>query len=214
MNETRHSHSQSDLNSSCSDELKTELQKLHKSELIVKILKLPDCPLSVENRALLSIYQYEGSLPLGLDNIRNIELSYNERVSLSRFVEMNILEITRPVIHKVLKLTDNNLNTLGEFVYKDYGDVLELESEKRKLTENLIRIRNRKSHFMNLCAEMRTGPYQRNNIETKNAECKALHIKVETIQKVMVHEVITSTTHAEKAVKEVEANIDALLSLK
>lgn len=35
-----------------------------------------------------------------------------------------------------------------------------------------------------------------------------------TIQKVMIHEVITSTAHAVKAVKEVEANIDSLLSLK
>lgn len=30
----------------------------------------------------------------------------------------------------------------------------------------------------------------------------------------MIHEVITSTAHAVKAVKEVEANIDSLLSLK
>ncbi|XP_058453029.1 uncharacterized protein LOC131431371 [Malaya genurostris] len=214
MSDMRHSHNQSDLNTSCADEIRIELLKLHKSELIIKILKLSGCPISVENRALLSIYQYDGSLPFGLENIRNVETGYHEKLSLTRFIETNILDMARPIIHNALKLTDNNLNALGVSVYKDYVNVLELEAEKRKLTEMLIKLKNRKLHFMNLCAEMRTGPYQKNNIETKNAESKALQIKAETIQRVMIHEVITSTAHAEKAVKEVETNIDALLSLK
>lgn len=214
MNDTKLLLNHSELNSSYSEELKHEMLRLNKTELIIKILKLSSIPLSVENRALLSMYQYDGPLPLGLDSIRNVELSYHDRMSLNRYIETNIVELTRPLIEKTAKLTDDQLKSRENIVYKEYCEVLELEAEKRKLTENLIKLKNRKIHFMNLCAEMRTGPYQKNNVETKNAESKALQIKAETIQKVMIHEVITSTAHAVKAVKEVEANIETLLSLK
>lgn len=214
MNETKLSQSHIDLNGSYSEELKNELQKLYKTDLIVNILKHHNAPLSVENRALLSLYQFDGPLPLGLDHLRHVELAYHDRVALNRFVESKIVELTQPAIQKMRKLTDNNLDNLGAAPYKQHSEVLELESEKRALSERLLKLKNRKIHFMNLCAEMRTGPYQRNNVETKNAESKALQIKAETIQKVMIHEVITSTAHAVKAVKEVEANIDSLLSLK
>lgn len=213
MNETKSSHNQSDLNASYSEELKNELQRLYKTDLIISILKHQSAPLSVDNRALLGIYQFDGSLPLGLDNIRNVELTYHDRVALNRFIESKILEITHPVIEKMKKLSENNLDLLGNSSSKEYCEMVELQSEKRKLTEMLIKVKNRKVHFMNLCAEMRTGPYQKNNVETKNSECKAMQIKAETIQKVMIHEVITSTAHAVKAVKEVEANIDALHSV-
>lgn len=214
MNETKLSQSHIDLNASYSEELKNELLKLYKTDLIVNILKHHNAPLSVENRALLSLYQFDGPLPLGLDHLRHVELAYHDRVALNRFVESKIVELTQPTIQKMRKLTDNNLDNLGAAPYKQHSEVLELESEKRALSERLLKLKNRKIHFMNLCAEMRTGPYQRNNVETKNAESKALQIKAETIQKVMIHEVITSTAHAVKAVKEVEANIDSLLSLK
>lgn len=214
MNETKLPQSHIDLNASYSEELKNELLKLYKTDLIVNILKHHNAPLSVENRALLSLYQFDGPLPLGLDHLRHIELAYHDRVALNRFVESKIVELTQPAIQKMRKLTDNNLDNLGAAPYKQHSEVLELEAEKRALSEKLLKLKNRKIHFMNLCAEMRTGPYQRNNVETKNAESKALQIKAETIQKVMIHEVITSTAHAVKAVKEVEANIDSLLSLK
>lgn len=214
MNETKLPQSHIDLNTSYSEELKNELLKLYKTDLIVNILKHHNAPLSVENRALLSLYQFDGPLPLGLDHLRHIELAYHDRVALNRFVESKIVELTQPAIQKMRKLTDNNLDNLGAAPYKQHSEVLELEAEKRALSEKLLKLKNRKIHFMNLCAEMRTGPYQRNNVETKNAESKALQIKAETIQKVMIHEVITSTAHAVKAVKEVEANIDSLLSLK
>lgn len=214
MNETKLPQSHIDLNASYSEELKNELLKLYKTDLIVNILKHHNAPLSVENRALLSLYQFDGPLPLGLDHLRHVELAYHDRVALNRFVESKIVELTQPAIQKMRKLTDNNLDNLGAAPYKQHSEVLELEAEKRALSEKLLKLKNRKIHFMNLCAEMRTGPYQRNNVETKNAESKALQIKAETIQKVMIHEVITSTAHAVKAVKEVEANIDSLLSLK
>ncbi|KAL9698458.1 hypothetical protein quinque_001899 [Culex quinquefasciatus] len=216
MNDTKLSQSHIDLNASYSEELKNELLKLYKTDLIVNILKYQNAPLSVENRALLSLYQFDGPLPLGLDHLRHVELTYHDRVALNRFVESKIVELAQPAIQKLRKLTDNNLDAaaLGAAPYKQHSEVLELEAEKRALSEKLLKLKNRKIHFMNLCAEMRTGPYQRNNVETKNAESKALQIKAETIQKVMIHEVITSTAHAVKAVKEVEANIDSLLSLK
>lgn len=200
MNDTKLSQSHIDLNASYSEELKNELLKLHKTDLIVNILKHQNAPLSVENRALLSLYQFDGPLPLGellhfhqkiplfnqlpnpgLDHLRHVELTYHDRVALNRFVESKIVELAQPAIQKLRKLTDNNLDAaaLGAAPYKQHSEVLELEAEKRALSEKLLKLKNRKIHFMNLCAEMRTGPYQRNNVETKNAESKALQIKAE-----------------------------------
>ncbi|XP_062563246.1 uncharacterized protein LOC134226470 [Armigeres subalbatus] len=214
MNDTKIPFNQSDLNSSYTEELRSELQKWYKTELIVKLLKQPSSLISVDDRALLSIYLNDNVLPFGLDRIRKVEMSYLDRLKLNGYLENKITAIAKPITEKYAHLTENKLNALSDHLYKDYLSVFELESEKRKLTEELIKLKNRKVHFMNLCAEMRTGPYQKNTVETKNAECKALQIKAETIQKVMIHEVTTSTTHAVKAVKEVESNIDALLSLK
>lgn len=214
MNDTKLPFNQSDLNSSYTEELRTELQKWYKTEFIVKVLKQRNSPISVDQRALLGMYLNDNPLPLGLDRIRNVELKYLDRLKLNEYLENEIILHTKPAIEKMSQITHNNLNALSNPPYKDFLEVLDLEAEKRKLTEELIKLKNRKVHFMNLCAEMRTGPYQRNTVETKNAECKALQIKAETIQKVMIHEVTTSTAHALKAVKEVEANIDALLSLK
>ncbi|XP_019532120.2 uncharacterized protein LOC109403715 [Aedes albopictus] len=205
---------QSDLNSSYTEEVRIELQKLYKTELIVKILKLQNSPISVDGRALLSMHLNDNPLPLGLDRIRNVELNYLDRLKVNEFLENEITVRTKCVVDKMSRISGNKLNSLAHPSYKDYLEVLDLEAEKRKLTEELIRLKNRKVHFMNLCAEMRTGPYQKNTVETKNAECKTLQIKAETIQKVMIHEVTTSTAHALKAVKEVESNIDTLLSLK
>lgn len=213
MNETKSLLNQSELNASCSEELKNELQKLFKTNLIINTLKHEGSPLTVDQRALCSVYRH-GLLPLGISNIQNLELSYHERLQLNRYLEDKLLEHMQPVIERANQITKNQLDSLGNQAFKEYTEVLELDREKRALVEQLLKIKNRKIHFMNLCAEMRTGPYQRNNVETKNAECKALQIKAETIQKVMIHEVITSTTYAEKAVKEVEANIDAHLNLK
>ncbi|XP_055608786.1 uncharacterized protein LOC129756057 [Uranotaenia lowii] len=215
MNESRFLLNQSELNSSSyAEEIRCELQRLRKNQLLMKLLKLPNCPLSVNNRALLGVHLSDNPLPLGLDYIRNVEMSYHDRVALNRFVESKVLEHTRPIIDRLLKLTDNNLDSLGSVSYKHQQEILTLDAEKRSLTEKLIKLKNRKLHFMNLCAEMRTGPYQKNSVETKNAESKALQIKAETTQKVMIHEVITRNAHAMKAVKEVEANIDTLLALK
>ena len=191
---------QSDLNSSYTEEVRIELQKLYKTELIVKILKQQNSPISVDGRALLSMHLNDNPLPLGrynhfkqnenvrliqlcprigLDRIRNVELNYLDRLKVNEFLENEITVRTKCVVDKMTRISGNKLNSLAHPSYKDYLEVLDLEAEKRKLTEELIRLKNRKVHFMNLCAEMRTGPYQKNTVETKNAECKTLQIKAE-----------------------------------
>lgn len=114
-----------------------------------------------------------------MDRIRNVELNYLDRLKVNEFLENEITVRTKCVVDKMTRISGNKLNSLAHPSYKDYLEVLDLEAEKRKLTEELIRLKNRKVHFMNLCAEMRTGPYQKNTVETKNAECKTLQIKAE-----------------------------------
>lgn len=78
MNETKLPLNQSDLNSSYTEELRNELQKWYKTELIIKILKQQQSPISVNDRALLSMYKYDNPLPLG-----SIFFSNNKGLNLS-----------------------------------------------------------------------------------------------------------------------------------
>lgn len=65
MNDTKLPFNQSDLNSSYTEELRTELQKWYKTEFIVKVLKQRNSPISVDQRALLGMYLNDNPLPLG-----------------------------------------------------------------------------------------------------------------------------------------------------
>lgn len=65
MEDSRYLPNQSELNAVQDDELRQELLKYYRSSLIIGLLKQSDAPISIESRALLSVYKHEGELPLG-----------------------------------------------------------------------------------------------------------------------------------------------------
>ncbi|XP_058116099.1 uncharacterized protein LOC131288219 [Anopheles ziemanni] len=211
MDESRQLSIQSSGSDAQEEELNQELLKYYKTSLIIALLKQTDSPISVENRALLSMYKHDGDMPLGLDHIRNVELSYHERLAINKYVEAKIIEQARPFVDRAKKFSGGNLSELAVSPHQEQIRNLELDAEREKLQQTLAQLKIRKLQLMNACAEVRTGPYQRNNVELKHAEARSIQSKTELIQKLIASEVFNCTPHAIKAIRDVSANIDTLL---
>ncbi|XP_035781853.1 uncharacterized protein LOC118461067 isoform X2 [Anopheles albimanus] len=168
-----------ELNPTQQDELQQECRKYYKTSLLIALLKQTDAPLTVEHRALLGLYKHEGDIPLGSDHIRAIHLDYNERQSIIRYVERKVVEQLRPFVDKAKRFTDNNLDDLAIAPYREQNEILQLDIERQQLSANLAKLKTQKLQLMKACADIRTGPCQRNNVELKHAETRLLQAKAE-----------------------------------
>uniref|UniRef100_A0A8W7PQY0 Uncharacterized protein n=2 Tax=gambiae species complex TaxID=44542 RepID=A0A8W7PQY0_ANOCL len=211
MEDSRYLPNQSELNAAQDDELRQELLKYYRSSLIIGLLKQSDAPISIESRALLSVYKHEGELPLGLDHIRNVDISYHERMAIGKYIESKITEQVRPFVEKAKRYCGGNLEELSASQFQEQYRNLQLDRERQELTEKLAQLKARKLHLMKACADIRTGPFQRNNVELKHAEARSMQTKTELLQKLVANEILNCTPHAVKAVNEVTANINTLL---
>ncbi|XP_050084094.1 uncharacterized protein LOC126570397 [Anopheles aquasalis] len=202
---------QTELNSTQQDELQQEYRKYYKTSLIVALLKQTDAPISVEHRALLGMYKHETDVPFGLDHIRTINLDYNERQSIGKYVEAKIIEQVRPFVDKAKRFTDNRLDDLAIAPFGEQNEILQFDIERQQLSAKLAKLKTQKLQLMKACADIRTGPYQRNNVELKHAETRLLQAKAELVFKLTKNEILNCTPHAMKAIKEVAANVSTLL---
>uniref|UniRef100_A0A182N5A3 Uncharacterized protein n=1 Tax=Anopheles dirus TaxID=7168 RepID=A0A182N5A3_9DIPT len=211
MEDSRYLPNQTEQNLAQQNELKQELIKYYKSSLIIGLLKQPDAPISIENRAFLATYRHDEDLPLGLDHIRNVDISYHERNTISKYIESNITEQVRPYVEKAKQFTGGNLEQLAESQYHEQHINLQLDHDRQQLSNELAQLKARKLQLMKACAEIRTGPYQRNNVELKHAEACSIDTKHKMLQKLTANEILNCTPHAVKAVQEVAANVNTLI---
>ncbi|XP_050071098.1 uncharacterized protein LOC126559039 [Anopheles maculipalpis] len=211
MEDSRYLMNQTELLATHQDELKQELLKYYRTSLIISVLKQSDAPISVEHRALLSMYKHDGDLPLGLDHIRNVDISYHERIAIGKYIEAKITEQVRPFLEKAKRFSGGELAELSVTQFQEHYKNLQLDQERQELTDKLAQLKVRKLQLMKACAEIRTGPYQRNNVELKHAEARTMQHKTELFQKLIANEIANCTPHAVKAIKEVAANINTLL---
>uniref|UniRef100_A0A182YM32 Uncharacterized protein n=1 Tax=Anopheles stephensi TaxID=30069 RepID=A0A182YM32_ANOST len=183
MEDSRYLMNQTELIATHQDELKQELLKYYRTSLIISLLKQSDAPISIESRALLSMYKHDGDLPLGLDHIRNVDISYHERISIGKFVEGKITEQVRPFVEKAKRFSGGgDLAELSATQFREQYNNLQLDQERQELTEKLAQLKVRKLQLMKACADIRTGPYQRNNVELKHAEARSMQLKTECVQ--------------------------------
>ncbi|ETN59554.1 hypothetical protein AND_008860 [Anopheles darlingi] len=208
---SRDSSNQTELNSTQQDELQQEYRKYYKTSLIIALLKQTDAPVSVEHRALLGLYKHEGDIPFGLDHIRTINLDYNERQSIVKYIEAKVPEQVRPFVDKAKRFTENGLDDLGIAPFREQIEILQLDIERQQLSAKLAKLKTQKLQLIKACADIRTGPYQRNNVELKHAETRLLQAKAELVFKLTKNEILNCTPHAMKAIKEVAANVSTLL---
>uniref|UniRef100_A0A182T4F3 Uncharacterized protein n=1 Tax=Anopheles maculatus TaxID=74869 RepID=A0A182T4F3_9DIPT len=211
MEDSRYLMNQTELIATHQDELKQELLKYYRTSLIISLLKQFDAPISIESRALLSMYKHDGDLPLGLDHIRNVDISYHERIAIGKYIEGKITEQVRPFVEKAKRFSGGDLAELSATQFQNHYKNLQLDQERQELTDKLAQLKVRKLQLMKACAEIRTGPYQRNNVELKHAEARSMQYKTELLQKLIGNEITNCTPHAVKAIKEVAANINTLL---
>ncbi|XP_049283309.1 uncharacterized protein LOC125763813 [Anopheles funestus] len=211
MEDSRYGLNHTELIITHQEELKQELLKYYRTSLIIALLKQCDAPISVENRALLSMYKHDGDLPLGLDHIRNVDINYHDRITIGKYIEAKITEQVRPFVEKAKRFCGGDLTELSTSQFQEQYKNLQLNQERQELTDKLAQLKTRKLLLMKACAEIRTGPFQRNNVELKHAEARSIHNKTELLQKLVATEIVNCTPHAVKAIKEVGANINTLL---
>uniref|UniRef100_A0A182JIQ2 Uncharacterized protein n=1 Tax=Anopheles atroparvus TaxID=41427 RepID=A0A182JIQ2_ANOAO len=144
MEESRYLSNQNDTAAAHQEELDQELLKYFKTSLIIALLKQTDSPISMENRALLAMYKHDGDFPLGLDHIRKVDLSYHERLAVSKYVESKIMEQTRPFVDKAKRFTGGNLHELAASQHHKQNQNLLLDAEREKLSNSLAQL---KIHF-------------------------------------------------------------------
>uniref|UniRef100_A0A182JZE7 Uncharacterized protein n=1 Tax=Anopheles christyi TaxID=43041 RepID=A0A182JZE7_9DIPT len=211
MEDSRYLPNQNELNAAQEDGLRQELLKYYRTSLVIGMLKQSDAPISIESRALLSMYKHDGEMPLGLDYIRTVDISYHERMAIGKYIEAKITEQVRPFVEKAKRYSRGNLEELSASQFQEQYRNMQLDRERQDLTEKLAQLKVRKLHLMNACADIRTGSFQRNNVELKHAEARSMQAKAELLQKLVANEIFNCTPHAVKAINEVTANINTLL---
>ncbi|XP_058060332.1 uncharacterized protein LOC131211014 [Anopheles bellator] len=212
MDDTRVLGNQTELSSSQQEELQQEYRKYYKSSLIIALLKQEDSPISPELRALLYTYKHDGDIPFGLEHIRNVDVGYHERQAIMKYIETKVIEQVRPFVEKAKRFTESDtLEELASASYRKQYEILQLDHERQELCKELAQLKTRQLQLMQACAEIRTGPSQRNNVELKHAEARLLQAKAEFFQKLVTSEILHCTSHATKAIKEVAANVNKLI---
>ncbi|XP_053659930.1 uncharacterized protein LOC128708972 [Anopheles marshallii] len=211
MEDSRYGLNQTEQLTTHQEELKQELLKYYQSSLIISLLKQSDAPISKETRALLSMFKHDGDMPLGLDHIRNVDISYHDRVDIGKYIETKITEQVRPFVDRARRFCGGDLVELSVSQFQEQYANLQLDHERQELTDKLAQLKSRKLHLMKACAEIRTGPLQRMNVELKHAEARSIQSKTKLLQKLLENEIVNCTPHAVKAIKEVGAYVNTLL---
>ncbi|XP_052890092.1 uncharacterized protein LOC128298380 [Anopheles moucheti] len=211
MEDSRYGLNQTEQLTIQQEELKQELLKYYRSSLIISLLGQSDVPISTENRALLSMYRHDGDMPLDLDHIRNVDISYHDRVEIGKKIETKIMEQVRPFVDRAKQFCGGDLAELSVSQFQEQYANLQLDHERQELTDKLAQLKSRKLHLMKACAEIRTGPFQRMNVELKHAEARSMENKTKLLQKLLENEIVNCTPHAAKAIKDVGAYINTLL---
>ncbi|XP_052868057.1 augmin complex subunit dgt2 [Anopheles cruzii] len=212
MDDTRVLGNTTELSASQQEELQQEYRKYYQTSLIIALLKQEDAPVSPELRALLYAYKHDGDIPFGLEHIRNVDPGYHERQAIVKYIETKVIEQVRPFVEKAKRFTESgNLEELGSAAYRKQYEILRLDHERQELSKELAQLKTRQLQLMQACAEIRTGPFQRNSVELMHSKARLLQAKAELCQKLVTNDILHCTSHATKAIKEVAANVNKLI---
>ncbi|CAO1407602.1 unnamed protein product [Diamesa serratosioi] len=198
-----------------------EVLELYKNELILKCLKkIKLIDLNVDDKskkniekALLSvkISDYIGmgaeNKLLGLDAFdhKNINLAYTEKKLIGELVSKEVQKVCK-LATEFMKRHD--LTALS----KTQTELLNLEEKRSELLKNLIEVEKEKIELMKLCADIRVGPHQKNEIEQIYNESSIDEMRTKILKNTIIHGELTKTTFTKQAIAEVESKIDELLN--
>lgn len=97
---------------------------------------------------------------LGLDgfDLKNMNLSYTEKKMIKELVQKEVLKDCK-VATEFLKRHDFAALPTSQ------NELLNLEEKRSELMKTLIEVQKEKIDLMKSCADIRVGPYQKNEIE-------------------------------------------------
>ncbi|XP_013098562.2 augmin complex subunit dgt2 [Stomoxys calcitrans] len=197
-----------------------ELVNVRKLRLVLKELKQLNCnKMSVSDKEsiekslkVLKIGDYlhlnekKNQCLLDLGDTCKVNLNYTERKSVRQHLSESLqkLEIIREFGQKL----QSELPELFSETYYLHEEILNLEMQRRANFEQLIALRNKKCHFLNVAADLKMGPYLAYELDVAYAKARHNQTKVNVLRGYFVNELLTRTEHSLKAIQEVESYIN------
>ncbi|EDW29201.1 GL18538 [Drosophila persimilis] len=93
-------------------------------------------------------------------------------------------------------------------------EIIRLEVEHRTSMEKRGQLLSRKCALLNDAADLKMGTHLVNELQLKQSSANVTQTKAELLCSWFIHEIASRTEHSVKAIKEVEAHLDELLSAK
>lgn len=150
-------------------------------------------------------------LQTGLDNFKNINLSFTEKEAIREFVEKRINDKLNPAVAFMEQFTGGNLDNL-RFSNVKKQQLIELDNTRRELIIKLAELKMKKCQLMNDCTDK--SAIEKYSVKVLSAKYKSAEIKSNTIRKFLQKEIVNRTPHSTKAIREIEGEIDKALQKK
>ncbi|XP_055837685.1 augmin complex subunit dgt2 [Episyrphus balteatus] len=204
-----------------------EVEKVEKLKFLLNLLKnanlrqvdIPDKEGLQKAIKILRIQDYlrldDTSSNLDLNECKSVSLTYTERKAMRNYLIRKVSEDCDPIVKFAQKIKEELPDVYG------LGDknkqILELESKRRELQLKLAEVKNKKCAMLKAAADLKMGPYMKNELELMLSEHKLNQMKTSVFQGYILSTLFSPKyTRTEqpvtiKAIKEAEKFVDAAL---
>ncbi|XP_034670061.1 augmin complex subunit dgt2 [Drosophila subobscura] len=143
-------------------------------------------------------------------------LSYTDRKALRTSLTAKLQESLTPIAELGDQIREEFPEVFSKDVELNPGqkEIISLEVEHRASLEKKGELLSRKCALLNDAAELKMGPHLVNELQLKQASAEVTQTKAELLCSCFMNEIASRTEHSVKAIKEVEAHLDELLSAK
>ncbi|XP_055919519.1 augmin complex subunit dgt2 [Eupeodes corollae] len=204
-----------------------EVEKVEKLKFLLNLLKnanlrqveIPDKEGIQKAIKILRIQDYlrldETSSSLDLHDCKIVAITYTERKALRNYLIRKVAEVCDPIVKFSQKIKEELPEVYGSVDRNK--QILELETKRRELQLKLAEVKNKKCAMLKAAADLKMGPYLKNELELMLAEHRLNQMKTSVLQGYILSTLFspkytrTEQPVTTKAIKEAETFIDAAL---
>lgn len=152
---------------------------------------------------------------IDLNEYKSVTLTYTERKAVRSYLLQKVSEDYDRVVRMAQKIKEQLPDVYG--LNETKKQFLEVESKRRELQLKLAEVKNKKCAMLKVAADLKMGPYIKNELELMLAEHQLNQMKTSVFQGYILSTLFspkyTRTEQAVtvKAIKEAEKFVDAAL---
>lgn len=204
-----------------------EVEKIEKLKFLLNILKnakvrqveIPDKEGLQKAIKILRIQDYlrldDMSTNLDLIDCKTLSLTYTERKAMRNYIIQKVSEKCDPIVNFAKKIKEEFPEVYG--LNDKNKELIQLETKRRELQLKLVEVKNKKCAMLKAAADLKTGPYMKNELELMLSEHKLNQAKTSVFQEYILSTLFspkytrTDQSVTLKAIKEAEKFVDAAL---